>query len=358
MNVTQNLGQARLEHTLASLDNTTVVTGQTIAGENGTNAVLTTVTCTQTNGQDCQVTLTLRDCCRNNGGFPERYGGSKSGIFFRKENLHSATNPAYSGSCDANVLYYNVERSFQVDSSSGALSMVNGSCLWVLDPDNATHSAITTGSCDQPQGKFVMQHNGTIVWAGAAQGASLCLTSSVSLAPCSSSSTTWTISTNASMPGYLYPASSSASVGDGGSNCVMVVPDNSNNTVSTAAMVFERDSGAVVTAAKDPAPVNSSAIDQGIAYTVSLKSGVTYVVVSAVLTLRDIGCAGTRPNTEKCPQPIEEAAMAHATSLGQPGRLAAAQAAHDAFWLKYWNASSIDITNGNGNPNATVMEKW
>jgi hypothetical protein len=354
-NVTQHLGLAKLSHILQSLDNITSVVGETIVGENGTNAVLTTLTCTQAQGKDCIVTLTLRDCCNNNGGFQEQLGGSANGITFRKENLHEATNPAHLGDCDPDSLYYNIERSFAVDAASHALTLQNGSCLWVLDPHNATGSAITTGSCDDAQGEFTfVQQNGTIVWAGGAGlgGQSrLCLDESVTLKPCAVAAN-WTLSTDASRPGYLHPVGSSSS-------CIHVVPDNSNNTVAAATIVVDLDTGKALPAVAGPTQVNASNVADGISYAVSLKSGIKYVVVTAVLTLRDIGCAGIRPQAEQCPQPIEVAAAAHAGALAGAGRLAAAHSEHDAFWAAYWNASAIDITGGNAvNPNATVLEQW
>jgi hypothetical protein len=355
-NVTQSLGQAKLIFTLGSLDGAMAVVGETFISENGTSAVLTTLTCTQASGQDCRLTVTLRDCCGNNGGFKEQLGSTADVITFRKENLHDATTPAHLGSCDSEALFYNVERSFTVDPSTHALAMRNGSCLWVLQPENPTASPITTGSCQEPQGSFLFAApgNGTIAWAGGpsdASGPTLCLDSSVSLKPCAKAAS-WTLSTSVSTPGYLSPTGASGS-------CLHAVPDNSNNTLAAAALVLERSSGATLPAVAGPAPVNQSDIAAGIAYTVSLQSGVAYTVVTTVLTLRDIGCAGTRAQTEQCQQPVELAAVASATALSGSGRVAAAEAAQAVFWQSFWNASSVDLTNGNtSNTNITVIEKW
>ena len=64
-------------------------------------------------------------------------------------------------------------------------------------------------------------------------------------------------------------------------------------------------------------------------------------MVLAVLTLRDIGCAGTLADTAKCTQRVEEAAVAHASSFTQAGAFAKAQAAQAAFWNSYVFFSSF-----------------
>ena len=137
-----------------------------------------------------------------------------------------------------------------------------------------------------------------------------------------------------------------------------MVPDNTNNTLGAAVTVLETASGAVVPATAAGTPANASNVADGIQFTLSLKSGTQYTIVTAVVTLRDAGCAGTVADTAKCSGPIEEFAVAHAASLARPGALAAAFVAQRGFWERYWAASSIDITGGNGGPNATEVEKW
>lgn len=69
-------------------------------GENGTNAIITNVVCTLVNGSDCELTLTLRDCCGNGQKYDEEVGGTSTVLTFRKENLHNGYNAAHSGACD------------------------------------------------------------------------------------------------------------------------------------------------------------------------------------------------------------------------------------------------------------------
>eukprot|EP00045_Choanoeca_perplexa_P010948 m.113885 g.113885 ORF g.113885 m.113885 type:complete len:1025 (-) comp15458_c0_seq1:111-3185(-) len=351
-NITQHLGSAKLTHVLRSIDNLTTLSGETIVGEAGSNAVLTTLICDRQRSTTCPLTITLRDCCNNNGGFAEYSGGTSSSIFFRKENLQSAVNGARTGSCNPLDLYYNVERQFVIKDS--VLTMSNGSCPWVLQPNNVSSSPITTGSCTQPQGQWhykPVNGAGNITWVGGQSlgHAGLCLQGGTiaRVVPCSKSTATWVYNTSR---GYL----------QSGGSCLMVVPDNTNNTLATAAVVLQADTGKVVRASSPPRQVNSSNPASGITYTVPLTPGVEYVIVTAVMTLRDIGCAGTRAATEQCTTAIETAATSHAMGLSQSGSLTAVKQKQAEFWSTFWNASSIDLTGGvnTSNPNATVIERW
>lgn len=384
--VTQDLGKAVVTSFLISDDNSTTLTSSTVVGEAGTNASFTTVVCTRTDGQPCELSITLRDCCGNHAGVTEHAGASPDGsvLFFRKENLHDggATNPAYIGSCDAQQLFYNLERSFVVSPTSNTLAMANGSCLWVLDPSNATSSAITTGSCQQPQGQWTFVEaspaagsapgqqrvgnleaanfsQGRIAWTGAntTANSNLCLGASARLTPCTSAPT-WTMNTSSG------PSNGFLSTG-GHDSCLVVVPDNSNNTLAAATAVTMASPShfgkAGILQPKVPgAPVNSSDAAAGSTMVVALQSGIAYTIVTAVLTLRDLGCAGTRSQSEQCPQPIQNAAMAHTIQLANGTAFADAMKARELFWADFWSRSEIDITQGSdqATSNATELEKW
>ena len=366
-NVTQDMGNARVTAVMAGADNSSSLTTSYIAGENGTNAILTTITCRRREA-GCEVDLILHGCCGTNP-LVSAAGGSDSEIWIRKENLRTTTNPAYTGSCNADQLYYNIQRSFQVSSTDQTFTMTNGSCPWVLDPANATHSDITTGACNQPQGKWTWHANanatmlpapaaasGQIVWTGGASNA-LCLSTGAKLVACTAgASTIWTLHSGGPTDGFL---SASTNLSAGG--CLMVVPDNSNNTLASATTIVETVSGKVLVGKGPAVLINASNPSLGVRYSVTLEAGVSYTIVTAVMTLRDVGCAGTREQTEKCAVPsIEAAASAHAASFAAAGTLLAATATHAAFWERFWTASSIDLTGGSAtaHPNATEIEKW
>jgi hypothetical protein len=152
------IGTATLTSWLATLDNKTeTIKLQTIVGENGTNAVLTQVTCWRADGATCDVTLTARDCCGNKQQTQETLGGDRTSMWFRKENLRFAANSVFHDNCDPNTQYYNNERQFKVDEGTQRLSMANESCLWVLHPETPTKSPIVVGDCSRPEGRFVLR---------------------------------------------------------------------------------------------------------------------------------------------------------------------------------------------------------
>jgi hypothetical protein len=120
------------------------------------------------------------------------------------------------------------------------------------------------------------------------------------------------------------------------------VPDNSNNTLGAGVLVVDSSTGSIVPAASAPNPVNASNPAAGIRYVVSLAAGRNYTVVLSLVTLRDLGCAGTREQTSACgSKPVEEVAVSAAATLARS--IPAARASHDGFWSGYWNASSIQL---------------
>ena len=366
-NATQDMGHAVLSTVAASSlnaseSNYTVIRTSTITGEGSDNAFFTRVSCTRADKEACAIRLTLRDCCGNGAHFAETLGtGSRTGAWFRKENLHSATNGAGIASCDPDILYYNTERQFVFDQASGLLRLGNGSCPFVLDADNATHSPVVSGDCTVPAGKFALlgpggkpNTTGALYWMGGPNpgtATGLCL-QNAGLSTCGSAATQWTLNATT---GYLQvPGRNNID------SCLLVVPDNSNNTLAAAFTVLDEASGNAMQASAPAAPVNRSVVADGVALDFQLSSGSSYTIVTSVLTLRDIGCAGTRAHTATCTQTPEAAATKLAAALVQPAALKRAQDQQAAFWAAYWNASAIDITGGleTAHPNATQLEYW
>ena len=104
--------------------------------------------CTATGGKACPVTLVLSDTNQNHYNVAQDTGAASDGtsMWWRKENLRNALNPAYVGSCDADVPLQSTERLFTVDGGTGAVRMANGSCLWFDDVSRVQHRAFTEGS--------------------------------------------------------------------------------------------------------------------------------------------------------------------------------------------------------------------
>eukprot|EP00040_Diaphanoeca_grandis_P034835 m.217461 g.217461 ORF g.217461 m.217461 type:complete len:1044 (-) comp33236_c0_seq11:690-3821(-) len=355
-NVTQNIGEATLSAVMKLKDNSTVFTADTIATEGNTSTVLTSIVCTRTDGADCDVTLSLRGCCGTTDLITQ-VGGSDDGIWLRKENLHVSTNEAYTGSCDPNVLLYNLERRFVVAPTTGVLTMQNGSCPWVLEPENATASPITTGDCSSAQGQWLLRA-GEVVWKGGAT--ELCLSGEVTLGPCGNSSTQWVLNNSTGRTaGYL-----SAGGDFTKPSCLLIVPDNTNNTLGSATTVIDSTTNTVVKGKTSGAAVNATNPSDGAVYTVALTSGKKYTIVTTVVTLRDVGCAGTRSDTEMCSQSIENEATQLAAKFVGPTAITEAHTQQAMFWSAFWNASAIDITQGSNSsvsPIATtkaVFERW
>jgi hypothetical protein len=90
--------------------------------------------------------------------------------------------------------------------------------------------------------------------------------------------------------------------------CLVVVPDNNNNTLGVALGVADASTGALVPGI--PAAVDATDPSAGMTLSLSLKSGAEYAVVVGLQTLRDIGCAGVRDQWEGCSRAPEDAAAA------------------------------------------------
>jgi hypothetical protein len=118
--VTMVPGNASLLHALTAAGG--AVLGATRVLEN--NVVATTLTCVSASGGACAVTLTLSDTDGNHYGVAQDAGAAPNGslVWWRKENLHSALNPAYTGSCNPLLPLQSTERAFTVDAA-GFLGM-------------------------------------------------------------------------------------------------------------------------------------------------------------------------------------------------------------------------------------------
>ena len=271
-------------------------------------------------------------------------------MWWRKENLHEALNAAYVGSCDPHVALQSVERSFTV-AADGALKMVNGSCLWT--DESAAPGMITSGDCDHPQGGWK--------WTGSASkgeivhtASSKCLSGSLSLGACGT--TPW-----AQAPSGSANASQvHLSTGSGknkGTGCLVVVPDNNNNTLGVAVGVADA-TGSLLPG--KTARVSANDTSAGVSLSLSLKSGMEYTVLVGLQTLRDIGCAGIRPQWQTCRVPPEDAAASLVRAMAPTAARGAAVAASEAFWKGFWSASSVDLTSGSASAPASVssVERW
>ena len=270
-------GNASIVHTLT--DNATTgspsnVVATTRVLEN--NAIVATLVCTSKSGRSCPVTLLLSDTNENHYNVDQEAGAAadSSVVWWRKENIHEALNPASaSGSCDPHMPLQSVERTFAVDAHDN-LAMANGSCLW-YDPVTSP-GMITSGDCTQPQGGWK--------WAGnASQGdivhtaSSTCLTSSLVLGACGA--TPWAQSPSGSAnASHVYLSNTKG--------CIVVRPDNNNNTLGVALGVA--DASGVLVRGKT-ARVSITDASAGVTLSLSLKSGDAYTVLVGLQTLRDIG---------------------------------------------------------------------
>ena len=342
-------GNATIVHTLSAGGNS-IVTGSTRVLEN--NAVMTTLTCTSATGSACNVTIMLSDTDANHFGVAQDAGAASDGtlVWWRKENLHAALNPAYAGSCDPLLPLQSTERAFVVDSS-GNLGMANGSCLW--SDEVAAPGVITTGTCTAPQGAWVWNgtsKNGNIIHSASAKCLVLAPSGTLSLGVCDSAPT-WAQLQFANSSQVMLSTTN-------GSQCVVAVPDNNNNTLGVALGVTDSNGNLISGTAQRVSPTNPSA---GVTLSLAFTSGVEYTILVGLQTLRDIGCAGIRSQWETCATAPEAAAAALVTSLATPAALGAAVAVSDAFWANYWLASSVDLTSG-ATPNMTsqlgVIERW
>jgi hypothetical protein len=362
--VQQRMGEAALWHTLRG--SVAQITAKTAVLEN--NVVHTTVVCEAP--APCPLELTLSDTNRNHFRTTQTAGralalaggGSGSAVWWRKENLHDgqAINPAYLGSCDPFQLLQSTQRSFVVggnSSSSNRLSMANGSCLWLADGANASDVLLSTGDCSQPQGCWEWRQHasaatddrtgggaaGDIVHCGDASAAhgqaagATCLGAEVhgrgasfTLSADACGQRLWSLnSSSGPASGYLALRSSLSVGGPASSKCMVVVPDNTNNSLGVALAVANTATGEILKA-QTLSVVNDSDPSYGMALSVTLAPGVNYSVLTALQTLRDIGCAGTTAETARCTQAPEEAAVALLESSAK--NLSAIVAESQAFW--------------------------
>ena len=114
--------------------------------------MVTDLVCAGKLGSVCSAVLLLSDTNDNHYGVDQSVGSSPAGdlVWWRKENLKQALNPAYLGSCDPHEPLQSTERRFTV-GAGGDLLMANGSCLW-FEESAAGPGLITSGACAQPQG--------------------------------------------------------------------------------------------------------------------------------------------------------------------------------------------------------------
>lgn len=350
------------------------------------NVVVTTLHCT--GRAPCPLDVMLGDTSRNHYRLDSLSGSTTDrAVWFRKPNLHESHNPAYGGSCDPETLLFATERSFKVDASSGVFTMANGSCLWVDAPANASAgqgSTVSTGPCTAAQGRWEWRPNasapggskrGDVVWTGASTYAStssvpsLCLSGPGRMSPAVGVSADvcgkalWTFAVPAARPGgpstegFLgtWEADPSSN-----SRCLIAIPDNINNTMATAALLVDANTGKPppgleVKPIRPPMASSGAGPNVSAGFTVTLKPGGKYALLTAVLTLRDIGCDGTRPEASLCPKPIEEAATALAQSFAATSAWTELRSKQARWWAEYWNASAIDLGN---DPNATIVERY
>lgn len=389
----QDLGNGKVSLSmLANTSDSPSMNMSTIVGEN--NLVITTLTCVgnssgATKVPDCDVDFNLGDTSGNHYKLEEMAGlitnGSLPIVFFRKENLHGETNAAWVGTCNPEVYLYSVEREFTVDKDTGKFSFRNGSCLWIADadPSNITQVPISTGACDDPKGQWAWvpfnstEQRGDIMFKGGAfssdDSTSYCLTtggrsSDVRVTSDACGKGMWSFnSSSGDLSGYLQYSSENSN----GDSCLIVIPDNSNNTLGVAVTLIDQETNAPPQGLKPkkfqpPASYPSGLVNVSTGFTATLKQGKTYLLITAILTLRDIGCAGTRIESGACTQRIEKAAADLVAANADPSIRAKTIKTQQDWWSNYWNASSIDLGGRNDtstggsttNANVTLVEHY
>ena len=345
--VTMFPGNASIAHSLTDATGSSTVAATTRVLEN--NAVVTTLVCTSKSGAACPVELLLSDTNKNHYKVAQDAGASSGSdlIWWRKENLHEALNPAYVGSCDPHMPLQSVERRFTV-GADGALQMVNGSCLWA--DESANTSGITSGDCSLPQGGWKWE--GSVSQGDIVQTASSkCLSATLKLGACGSK--LWAQAPSGSANASEFYLQTVAKSG-----CLVVVPDNNNNTLGVSLGIVD-PTGTLVkgeTARVDPTDASA-----GMTLSLSLKSGTEYTLLVGLQTLRDIGCAGIRPQWEKCMKSPEDAAVSLVNAMAGTSERAAAVATADEYWSGFWAASSVDLTSGlpaNESAPTYIVERW
>jgi hypothetical protein len=358
-------GNASIVHVLSDPSGAATVAATTRVLEN--NAVVTTLTCSVGGGGErsgsgsgsaaamCPLELLLSDTDGNHYGVKQSVGVAADGslVWWRKENLHEALNPAYIGSCDPHLPLQSTERSFTV-GVDGTVKLVNGSCLWAdtgAPTSTAPSHIITSGDCSLPQGGWK--------WKGSAtkgdiehSASSKCLSSSLALGACGSAP--WAQApSGSSNSSHVYLSTT----GGRSPGCLVVVPDNNNNTLGVAVGVTDATGSLLKGKATRVAANDTSA---GITLSLSLKPGTEYTLLTGLQTLRDIGCAGIRPQWQRCTVSPQDAAASLVRSMATTAKRNAALAASTAFWAKFWAASSVDLTSGSASAPASVqaVERW
>ena len=337
-------GNASIAHGLVAAGGAGVA-GATRVLENG--AVVTALTCTPGSGSApggaCAATLLLSDTDGNYFKVAQDAGAAPDGslVWWRKENLHAALNAAYLGPCDPLVPLQSTERAFVVDAG-GRLAMANGSCLW--SDEAAAPGMVTAGACAPPSGAWA--------WNGSAARGDIVLVASPSkclvvagkgpaLALGACGAAPWAqVPAGDGNASHVFLSSTAAA---GGAGCIVVVPDNNNNTLGVAVGVADANGRLVSGTAARVSPTDPSA---GVTLTLSLAPGVEYSIIVGVVTLRDMGCAGIRPQWETCSAPPQDAAAALVRAMAATAVRAAAVQASDSFWAASWAASSVDLTAG------------
>ena len=339
-------GNASIVHTLTDPTGDASVSATTRVLEN--NVVMTTLRCASKSGAACPTTLLLSDTNNNKYGVEQFAGAAADNdlVWWRKENLHHPLNPAYMGSCDPHMPLQSTERRFIV-TTGGDLRMVNGSCLWF--DESAAPGTITSGACTAPQGEWKWSGNvtnGDIVHTASSK----CLRGT-SLGTCGSKP--WSqVPSGSANASYVYLSALSRST----PTCLVVVPDNNNNTLGVALGIADHK-GTLVKG--KTARVDSSNAAAGITLSVSLEADVEYTLIVGLQTLRDIGCAGIRPQWTACTVRPQDAAAALVREMASTSARGAAVAHSEAFWKGYWAASSVDIAPSPMSPNASrAVERW
>jgi hypothetical protein len=344
-------GNSSIVHSLVAPGGAAVA-GSTRVLEN--NVLATTLVCRSPSGGACNVTVRLSDTNGNVYGVAQGLGASPDGtlVWWRKENLHTALNPAYLGSCNPNLPLQSTERVFTVAAGSGNIVMANHSCLW--SDEAAAPGMVTVGACVAPQG--VWSWNGSTARGDIVHVASaMCLTATkggqVALGTCGTAP--WS-----QLPAGDGNSSNVFISAAGGAGCIVAVPDNNNNTLGVALGVADATGSLVSGTVERVSPTNPA---EGITLSLSFASGAEYTLLVGLQTLRDIGCAGIRPQWETCATPPEAAAASLVRSMASPSALQAEVQASDAFWSGYWAASSVDLTSAASAGVATqlsTVERW
>eukprot|EP00756_Hemistasia_phaeocysticola_P003612 Hpha_TRINITY_DN12336_c0_g1::TRINITY_DN12336_c0_g1_i1::g.156056::m.156056 len=368
----QDLGNARVSSRMQG--NSSALNASTVIGEN--NVVLTTLTCDSNSSAPCPIDVTLADTSGNAYKLETSagYDTKTPTVWWRKANVHTEVNAAYVGSCDPETYILSVERAFLVDPTTSAFSFRNGSCLWLDDPSNATNSIISTGACGEPQGKWTWKANSSllsggadIVYSGGGAG-KLCLGQgdrdavSVSDKFCGLGLWTFNVSFANVTAGAGYVGIKNAGKAP---SCLIVIPDNTNNTLGVALTLIDAATNAPPASLKmktfaPPASYPSGLVNVSVGFTATLEVGKTYLMLTSLVTLRDMGCAGTRAESSRCAKDPAVAAVDLVQSIATSNRnRVRTLEARNAWWAAYWNASAIDITSMNTtNTNLTSVERF